>query len=75
MGEDIIATQLVLPAGQQLRPVDLGAIAAGGNTSVWVTRKPRVAIIPTGSELVPVGSPLQAGYIIEYNRRHGCSGA
>jgi putative molybdopterin biosynthesis protein len=67
MGEDIVATQLVLPAGQTLRPVDLGAIAASGHTSVSVARKPRVAIIPTGSELVPIGQPVQAGDIIEYN--------
>jgi putative molybdopterin biosynthesis protein len=67
MGEDIVATQLVLPAGQTLRPVDLGAIAASGHASILVTRKPRVAIIPTGTELVPVGQPVQAGEIIEYN--------
>ena len=67
MGEDIVATQLVLPAGQTLRPVDLGAIAASGHASITVARKPRVAIIPTGSELVPVGQPVKAGDIIEYN--------
>jgi putative molybdopterin biosynthesis protein len=67
MGEDIVATQLVLPAGQTLRPVDLGAIAASGHTSISVARKPRVAIIPTGSELVPIGQPVQVGDIIEYN--------
>jgi len=67
MGEDMVATQLVLAAGQVLRPVDLGAIAASGNTSVRVARKPRVAIIPTGSELIPVGAPVYAGSIIEYN--------
>src|SRR4030043_427444 len=67
MGEDIVVTQLVLPAGQVLRPVDLGAIAASGHASITVARKPRVAIIPTGTELVPVGQPVQAGNIIEYN--------
>lgn len=67
MGEDMVATQLVLPAGQILRPVDLGAIAASGNTSVKAARKPRVAIIPTGSELIPVGAPVVAGNIIEFN--------
>jgi putative molybdopterin biosynthesis protein len=67
MGEDIVVTQLVLPAGQILRPVDLGAIAASGHASIAVARKPRVAIIPTGTELVPVGQPVQAGNIIEYN--------
>jgi len=67
MGEDIVATQLVLPAGQVLRPVDLGALAACGQAAVPVARKPRVAVLPTGSELVPAGSRLRAGDIIEYN--------
>jgi putative molybdopterin biosynthesis protein len=67
MGEDMVATQLVLPAGQVLRPVDLGAIAASGHDLVKVTRKPRVAIIPTGTELVPLGQPAKVGEIIEYN--------
>jgi putative molybdopterin biosynthesis protein len=67
MGEDIVATQLVLPAGHTLRPVDLAAIAASGHASIEVTRKPRVAILPTGSELVPIGQPISAGDIIEYN--------
>lgn len=67
LGEDMVATQLVLPAGQVLRPVDLGAIAAAGHMQVSVTRKPRVAILPTGTELVPVGSDLKPGDILEYN--------
>jgi putative molybdopterin biosynthesis protein len=67
LGEDIVATQLVLPAGHALRPVDLGAIAACGHIHVRVNRRPRVAIIPTGTELVPIGSPVKAGDIIEYN--------
>jgi putative molybdopterin biosynthesis protein len=67
LGEDIVATQLVLPAGHVLRPVDLGAIAAAGHDSVVVARKPRVAIIPTGSELVAIGSTPDPGSIFEYN--------
>lgn len=67
MGEDIVATQLVLPAGHTLRPVDLGAIAACGHDRLNVSRRPRVAIIPTGSELKPIGQPVQLGDIIEYN--------
>ena len=67
LGEDIVATQLVLPAGQILRPADLGAAAASGHTELNVARQPRVAILPTGSELVPIGSPLKAGDILEYN--------
>lgn len=67
LGEDIVATQLVLPAGHLLRPADLGAIAASGHREIRVARKPRVAILPTGSELVPIGSSLKAGDILEYN--------
>ena len=67
LGEDIVATELVLPAGHILRPVDLGAIAAAGHTEIKVARKPCVAILPTGSELVPIGTKLKPGYILEYN--------
>jgi putative molybdopterin biosynthesis protein len=67
LGEDIVATQLVLPAGHMLRPVDLGAVAACGHQNVRVARRPRVAILPTGTELVPIGSPVKEGDIIEFN--------
>jgi putative molybdopterin biosynthesis protein len=67
LGEDIVATQLVLPAAHILRPVDLGAVAAAGYQEIKVTRKPKVAILPTGTELVPIGSQLKAGDILEYN--------
>jgi len=68
MGEDMVATELVLPANHRLRPVDLGALAGSGHASVRVYRRPRVAVIPTGSELIPVeaGEP-EPGHIIEYN--------
>jgi putative molybdopterin biosynthesis protein len=71
MGEDMVATELVLPANHRLRPVDLGALAGSGHSEVAVYRRPRVAIIPTGSELVAVddaaNEPPEAGQIIEYN--------
>ncbi len=67
LGEDIVATQLVLPAGHTLRPADLGAVAASGHADLRVAHRPRVAILPTGSELVPIGSELKRGDILEYN--------
>ncbi len=67
LGEDIVASQLVLPAGYILRPVDLGAIAASGHQNITVARRPQVAILPTGTELVPIGSKLKPGDILEYN--------
>jgi putative molybdopterin biosynthesis protein len=47
--------------------VDLGAIAASGHREIKVARKPTVAILPTGTELVPIGSKLKVGDILEYN--------
>jgi putative molybdopterin biosynthesis protein len=67
VGEDIVATQLVLPEGHRLRPVDLGAVAASGHSTVSAARQPKVAILPTGSELVPIGQAVKVGDIIEYN--------
>jgi putative molybdopterin biosynthesis protein len=67
LGEDIVATELVVPQGHQLRPVDLGAIAAAGHHQVLVRRKPRLALIPTGTELVEVGTRPKPGQIIEFN--------
>ncbi len=67
MGEDIVATELVVPANHRLRPQDLGAIAGSGHSHVQVYRRPRIAILPTGSELVPPGVELKPGDIIEFN--------
>ena len=72
VGEDIVATQLLFPQNHQLRPYDVGALISGGVFSVKAWKKPRVAIIPTGSELVRHGEmkedeALKKGRIIEYN--------
>lgn len=67
MGEDIIISELVLPSDHAIRPVDLGAIAGSGNTKIVVSRKPKIAILPTGNELVQIGEELKLGSIIEYN--------
>ena len=67
MGEDIVTTELIIPAGHTIRAIDLGAVAAGGNASIQVVRKPRVAVIPTGSELIPAESDPEPGQIPEFN--------
>ncbi len=67
MGEDMVATELVLPANHRLRPVDLGAIAGCGHATVKVRRRPLVAVLATGTELVRPGEQLQPGNVIEYN--------
>jgi molybdopterin molybdotransferase/putative molybdopterin biosynthesis protein len=71
MGEDMVATELVLPSGHLLRPVDLGAVAGCGHARISVRRQPLVAIIPTGTELITVEQAAERGIkpgdIIEYN--------
>ncbi len=67
IGEDIVATELVLPSGHRIRPADLGAIAGSGYAAISVRRKPKVVVIPSGTELVPPGKPLKPGQIVEYN--------
>jgi len=67
MGEDIVTTELLLPSGHRLSPVDLGSMAQAGLSQVVVKKQPRVAIIPTGTELVSPGGPLRPGNIIESN--------
>ncbi len=69
IGEDIVATELILPENYKIRPVDIGAMLAGGHTEVVVRRKPRVVIIPTGTEIVEPGTELKRGDIIESNSR------
>jgi putative molybdopterin biosynthesis protein len=67
LGEDIVATELVLPQSHILRPQDLAACAAAGLTAVAVRKPPHVAVIPTGTELVPIGTVPKPGDIVEFN--------
>lgn len=69
VGEDIVATEPLLPRGHKLRPYDIGALLAAGHTQVAVVAKPTVGIIPTGSELIEPGEPAQPGRVIEFNSR------
>ncbi|MBI3249537.1 MAG: molybdopterin biosynthesis protein [Deltaproteobacteria bacterium] len=69
VGEDIVATEPLLPRGHKLRPYDLGALLAAGHVRIPVLAKPTVGIIPTGSELIEPGDPPQPGRIIEFNSR------
>ncbi|OWZ84753.1 molybdopterin biosynthesis protein [Natranaerobius trueperi] len=72
IGEDLVATELIVPAGQKLKPVDIGAILAGGITEVSVEPKPKVSVVPTGTELVEPGSDLEPGDIVEFNSHVLC---
>jgi putative molybdopterin biosynthesis protein len=67
IGEDITASELLLPVGHRLRPVDIAACAAAGATELVVRRRPKVIIVPTGDEIRPVGSELAPGEIADTN--------
>ncbi|WP_214401080.1 molybdopterin biosynthesis protein [Pseudonocardia lacus] len=67
IGEDISATELLLPEGHRLRPVDVAACAAAGAVELRVRRRPRVVIIPTGDEIRPIGADLAPGEIADTN--------
>ena len=66
-GADMRMGETVLRAGQRLTTRELGVLAALGIGSVQVTKRPRVAIISTGDELVTPGQPLELGKIFDSN--------
>jgi molybdopterin molybdotransferase len=66
-GEDIAKGQAVLRKGHKLQPVDIGILAALGQTTVAVIKKPTVAIVGTGDELVDVAATLEPGKIRDSN--------
>ncbi|MHB8789627.1 MAG: molybdopterin biosynthesis protein [Desulfobulbaceae bacterium] len=70
VGEDIVATELLFPTHHLLRPADIGALLTAGCPQVWVRKRPKVVIFPTGSELVAADElalPPVPGAIIEAN--------
>ena len=67
VGEDIIATELLLPGSHLIRSVDVGAMVAAGVAEVMVRRRPRVVLIPTGDEVADAAGPLRPGQVPEFN--------
>ena len=66
-GEDARAGDAILPAGVRIHPLAAASIAAAGVGTVAVSRRPRIAVVSTGSELMPPGTPLERGQIPESN--------
>jgi molybdopterin molybdotransferase len=67
LGEDITPGTVVLSAGRALRPQDLGLLSALGLGTIDVVRRPRVAILSTGDELLPPGTPARDFRIADMN--------
>lgn len=66
-GEDVRRGERVLERGIRLRPAEVGLLASLGRPRVLVARRPRVAILPTGDELVEPDRPLAPGQIRSSN--------
>lgn len=66
-GEDIKEGETVLRKGTVIRPSEVGVLASLGYESVFVIRRPWVAIVATGNELVPPGKDLEPGKIYNSN--------
>ncbi len=66
-GEDILPGAVVVPAATVLGPADLGVLASVGRASVLVHRRPRVAIVSTGAELVEVDQEPGPGQVVNSN--------
>lgn len=69
IGEDIVATELILPQNKTLNPYDIGALLSGGIFEVEVRQMPKVHIIPTGDEVLDFTSRPEPkpGQVIESN--------
>jgi molybdopterin molybdotransferase len=66
-GMDVKTGEIVLHAGRALRPEDLGLLALLGEAALPVFRRPRVALLSSGDELLPVGAALTPGKIRDSN--------
>jgi molybdopterin molybdotransferase len=66
-GEDVQKGALILPKGTEIRPQEVGMLAALGHKEAWVHRRPRVAILATGDEVIEMDAPWQPGKIRNAN--------
>lgn len=69
VGEDIVASEMIIPAFHKITPVDIGALLSGGILEIAVIKKPRVGIIPTGTEIINPEEEISEGKIIDSNSR------
>jgi molybdopterin molybdotransferase len=66
-GEDFMHGELLIPAGTHLRAVEIGVLAALGRAQITVRRRPRVALLTSGDELLEYDQPMRVGAIRDAN--------
>lgn len=67
VGEDVMSGELLLPVAHRLRPVDAAVVAGAGHDALMVRRRPRVAVLPTGDEVRPIGTTIGRGEVLDTN--------
>lgn len=67
VGEDIVCGEMILPSGHKIRPIDIGVLLSGGMTTLKVVARPKVAVFPTGTELIEPDVKPKEGDIVESN--------
>lgn len=69
VGEDIVQGEMILSSLHKIRPIDIGVLLSGGITEINVFSETKVAIFPTGTEMIEAGNNPKIGEIIESNSR------
>lgn len=69
IGEDFVVGEMLLTRNHKITAVDLGALVSGGIEKLKVYAPLRVGLIPTGTEIVEIGTKLKSGDILESNTR------
>jgi putative molybdopterin biosynthesis protein len=69
VGEDIVAGEMLLASMHKIRPIDIGVLFSGGITKIKVVKQPKIAIFPTGTEIIEPGNEPGEGDILESNSR------
>ena len=67
IGEDLSFGDMILPSYTEIEPAMIGAMLAGGVSTLEALAVPRVAIIPTGDEIVPPSDNPKEGEVMEFN--------
>ncbi len=69
IGEDIVAGEMLLCSYHKIRPIDIGVLLSGGIVKIRVLKRPRVGILPTGTEIIEPDQQAGEGNILESNSR------